>query len=425
MGVSTAPPSHVMEVRSVAAIVDDLAAWVAVVTHPTGIQRVAFGLLETAFERSDLDLWPAVITGSAEEASTPQLIELTRVSLLPVHGMHRRRARLIVLEATRRSVRRVRLPSSIRLRLKARYLRIARDSSQVETVSGARGRRADLVVVPGAFWTGDMAVRLAKLARGGIPVRLIVYDLLPVRHPEWVTRDFGREFGRALDELAPLADRLVTMSGQVAAQLAERYPETAARIVVGVPDLKAHARVLTGAGTTRSSTQVPEPFLLVLGTVAPHKNHRMVLDAWRLARKEPDVADSWLVIAGRPGWKSEGVEGEIRRLASSMQILRLEDVSDTDIEMLYERCVATVNASWSEGFGLPARESVARGIPTLVASSIPRDGLPAGSCRSFDPADPVGLAGLMIDQLRSGRTRRYVQLGSGTGWEPLLSALID
>jgi len=425
MGVSTAPPSEATEAKSVAAIVDDLAAWVAAATHPMGIQRVAFGLLETAYGRSDLDLWPAIIIGSAQEASTLRLIELTRISLVAGHGMHRRRARLSLLEVIRRSVRRLRLPFGIRLRLKATYLRLARDSSQVETVSEARGRRADLVVVPGAFWTGGIAVRLAELARNGVPVRLIVYDLLPVRHPEWVTRDFGREFGGALDELAPLADRLVTMSEQVAAQLAEMYPETAARIVVGVPDLKAHACVLTGAGTTRSSPQLPEPFLLVLGTVAPHKNHRVVLDAWRLARKEAGIADSWLVIAGRPGWKSEAIEGEIRRLASSMRILRLEDVSDTDIEMLYQRCVATVNASWSEGFGLPARESVARGIPTLIASSIPRDGLPAGSYRSFDPADPVGLAGLMVDQLRSRRTRRHVQLGSGTGWEPLLSALVD
>jgi glycosyltransferase involved in cell wall biosynthesis len=425
MEMSSEPPSGATEITSVAAIVDDLAAWVAARAHPTGIQRVAFGLLETAYGRGDLDLWPAVIISGPEQESTPQLIEVTRASLLPEQGLPRRRAGLVVLEATRRSIRSLPLPLGIRLRLKAAYRRIARDSRHVEAAGEAVGRRADMVLVPGAFWTGGIPIRLAALALRGVPVRLIVYDLLPIRHPEWVTTDFGHEFGTALDELAPLADRLVTMSGQVAAQLAERYPETAARIFVGVPDLKAHARDPTRSGMTASSMRVPGPFLLVLGTVAPHKNHRVILDAWRLARNESSVADSWLVIAGRPGWKSNRIEGEISRLANAMRILRLKDVSDADIEVLYEECVATVHASWSEGFGLPARESAARGIPTLIASSIPQDGLPAESYRLFDPADPVGLASLMIDELRSGRTRRHVHVGNGTGWEPLLSALVD
>ena len=43
----------------------------------------------------------------------------------------------------------------------------------------------------------------------------------------------------------------------------------------------------------------------------------------------------------------------------------------------------------------------------------------------FDPTDAQGLADLMVDAIAAGPVHTPIVLGEGTGWEPVLSALID
>jgi glycosyltransferase involved in cell wall biosynthesis len=159
--------------------------------------------------------------------------------------------------------------------------------------------------------------------------------------------------------------------------------------------------------------------------VEPRKNVRATLDAWRIVRADPRAAGTRLVIAGRRGWRSEDVEAEIARDGERLGIVRLDHITDAEVDALYRDCLATVHASWAEGFGLPARESVVRGIPTLMSSTIPRDGLPDGRYALFDPADPAALAALIMDVIERRPERTPLALGSGTGWEPVLSALVD
>ncbi len=167
------------------------------------------------------------------------------------------------------------------------------------------------------------------------------------------------------------------------------------------------------------------PFVLSLSTVEPRKNVGAILDAWRIVRADPRTSGVRLVIAGRRGWKTEDLESRIARDGERLGIVRLDHLTDAQVDALYRDCLATVHASWAEGFGLPARESVVRGIPTLMSSTIPRDGLPDGTYALFDPTDPTSLAALITDVIATRPARTPIALGTGTGWEPVLSALVD
>jgi glycosyltransferase involved in cell wall biosynthesis len=159
--------------------------------------------------------------------------------------------------------------------------------------------------------------------------------------------------------------------------------------------------------------------------VEPRKNHRLILDAWRLVQRDSERGHGKLVIAGRRGWLTDDIEAEIVRDGAQLGIIRINEPNDSVVDALYQDSVATIHASWAEGFGLPVRESVARGIPTLLSSTIPRDGLPGGTFRLFDPTDVAGLAELMRQALENPLRRSAASRGSGTGWEAVVSALID
>ena len=197
------------------------------------------------------------------------------------------------------------------------------------------------------------------------------------------------------------------------------------RVRAAVPDLHAHSPKTSGAGDLGATEvrSIPSPYLLALSTVEPRKNHRLILDAWRLYRSRKPIGT--LVIVGRRGWETGEIEDEIGRDAAGFQIVRIESVTDTELEALYAGAAATVHASWAEGFGLPVRESVARGITTLVSTGIPRDGLPEDQVELFAPDDSNRLSYLIEEALTFRWPRRPVITGAGTGWEPMVSALLD
>lgn len=383
---------------SIAVLVDDLLWWIGAGNQPTGIQRVVSELLTTAAARDDVDIWPATARTT-----------LGRVWLAPVAPERLRWDRQPdppprPLKAIAKRV----LPSRVRHTL--------RQVEQLVRTFRTPQRDVDALVVAGAFWLVDGSSKIAKLART-TPVSVLVYDLIPLRYPQWFDRESGLAFRRALDTVLPVAERIVTLSSAASADLVDMYPDVEGRVTVAVPTLAAHTPRVAAAGTAIAS-----PFIVAVGTVEPRKNHLLILDAWRIARRDARLTDASLVIVGRHDTQGERIEAAI---GSSENVRRVDAATDQELEALYRDCAATVHASVAEGFGLPARESVARGIPTLIATSIPSDGLPVGTYESFDPTDAPRLAELIVEVLVNPR-RDAAYVGTGeTGWEPVLSALVD
>lgn len=404
---------------SVAILMDDLVAWHGYAGQPTGIQRVAFDVLETALRRTDIRAWPAAsIVGLRSDH--PRLVQIERVHLRWASSETKAPGRLAVLRAARAVVARAPLPRVARSLAKRIYGRMT-----VSAYGGNDAERAELLLVPGAFWIGDMAVRISRLAQQGLRVRVVVYDLFPLTRPELFEPALRDDFARAMDAIIPICDRIVTLGESPARDVLARYPSVSDRLRAAVPHL--HAHVPSGLGTSNARTAmfhaVRSPYLLALSTVEPRKNHRLILDAWRIYRSRSSLGT--LVIVGRRGWDTRDIEAEIRRDAEAFEIVRIESVTDTELDALYAGCAATVHASWAEGFGLPVRESVARGIRTLVSSGIPQDGLPADRIEVFVPDNPHRLASLIEAALVSPRPHAPIATGEGTGWEPVLSALVD
>jgi glycosyltransferase involved in cell wall biosynthesis len=400
-------------------MVDDLVAWLEEGHEPTGIQRVVIELLDTANDRADLQAWPGVSVPRRSGERLPGLVPIRRANL-QFGSPAARGTALRLLVAARGFVVHLPMPPRIRSTAKALYGRIRSQAKAARFA--APTKTVGVLVVPGSFWVNEMPDRILEFADSGVPVRVMVYDIIPLTNPEWCDPNLVAAFTVAFDSVLPVCDRIVTLSQMTARALVGRYPAVASRLTVAVPTPQAHApRVIPGV----IPAGIHGPFILALGTVEPRKNHRVILEAWRLARRDSRLADASLVIAGRKGWRTAELEAEIARDASSLKIVRVTGATDAEIEALHSECQATVHASWGEGFGLPARESVVRGIPTLMSTAIPPDGLPEDRIRLFDPRYPEALAPLMIEAIVKPVARTPLAFGSGTGWEPVLSALLD
>ena len=99
-----------------------------------------------------------------------------------------------------------------------------------------------------------------------------------------------------------------------------------------------------------------ENYFLMVGTIEPRKNHKLAINTFKLLSiNYPDLK---LVIAGRVGWNSEDLLEDLMMLdLYGKTIFLVESPTDEELSRLYKNCLAVLQLSINEGFGLPLIEA--------------------------------------------------------------------
>ena len=255
-------------------------------------------------------------------------------------------------------------------------------------------RPGDVLMVIGAPWfQPNYPAMVAKArSRHGMRVGLLIYDIIPLRRPEWCDRGLVRVFRGWLLAQLRVTDVLFAISRASADDL-ERY---AAR--QGIP-LAGPVHVIpvgTGFGTDgahptpgEARPPVEGDYALVVSTIEARKNHTLLFRVWRrLVAELPPEQVPTLVFAGRVGWLVDDLMQQIEnadQLGGKLRIV--EDPSDDTLAALYRGCLFTLFPSFYEGWGLPVTESLIFGKPCVISNttSLPEAG--GALARYFDPDD--------------------------------------
>jgi len=245
----------------------------------------------------------------------------------------------------------------------------------------SRLRPSDSLVLIGTNWNVSRIEALARrhAGRGGRVIQ-VVYDLIPLRHPEYCIDSLARKFTGYLGRSLAFTSRYVCISEATAADM-RRYLEEqgkTAEVVVWPLAHEFDGSPRNHRGTVPSdTTRLPapdEPFALCVGTIEIRKNGGFLLEAWqRLIHELGDRAPR-LIFAGKYGWKIDGFRQRLEgdpRLRERVQIISTP--TDADLAALYERCLFSVYPSLVEGWGLPVGEAAWFGKVTVAssASSLP------------------------------------------------------
>lgn len=128
-----------------------------------------------------------------------------------------------------------------------------------------------------------------------------------------------------------------------------------------------------------------QPYLIYTGSLYPHKNVSVVLRALR------HLPEFTLKVASARSVFSDTLLQEAQRVGVSHQLELLGRVPDEELTGLYQKAVALVQPSTSEGFGLTGLEAMAVGCP-VIASDIPIfHEIYKDHVEFFLPHDTVGL----------------------------------
>jgi len=127
-----------------------------------------------------------------------------------------------------------------------------------------------------------------------------------------------------------------------------------------------------------------------------------LLKAFHILRQDGAVRHK-LVLAGKRGWKDADIAPQIRRLGLDSEVVCTGYVPAHLLAAVYSLADLFVLPSLWEGFGFPALEAMACGVPVVVSevSSLPE--LVGDAGLKAPPADPRGMAAAMREALCNRR----------------------
>lgn len=143
----------------------------------------------------------------------------------------------------------------------------------------------------------------------------------------------------------------------------------------------------------RRCRQLPERFILHLGTLEPRKNLvRLVRAFKRLRQRAPVLQDVKLVLAGGRGWGYQKLFAEVIRLELDREVLFPGYVADEELPWWYRAAEVFAYPSLLEGFGLPVVEAMACGTPVVTSTTSALPEVAGDAALLVDPTSVEQLA---------------------------------
>jgi glycosyltransferase involved in cell wall biosynthesis len=156
------------------------------------------------------------------------------------------------------------------------------------------------------------------------------------------------------------------------------------------------------------------PYLLMVSTIEPRKNHLGLLSAWERLRAESQRGLR-LILVGSLGWHHASIVRKLRPWMERGDVFMLEDVPSSELRLLYKHARATICPSLAEGFDLSGVEAMKSG-GVVVASDIPvHREIYSDAAEYFDPysaEDLVRAISAVIDPIRSQQRNELVSRGA-------------
>jgi glycosyltransferase involved in cell wall biosynthesis len=181
-------------------------------------------------------------------------------------------------------------------------------------------------------------------------------------------------------------------------------------------DTRAYAAADDAAvARARRAYGLPTRFVLAVGAHRPHKNFPVLVRALAALPALPE--DLSLVVVGHGDPRFGGLPDALRALAVELgvaaRLLLVPEVADDLLPAVYRAATLVAFPSVAEGYGLPALEALAAGVP-LLASDLPVLAEVCGDAAvRVPPRDPAAWAAAITALLADpAGARQRVQAGA-------------
>ncbi|MDA3840655.1 MAG: glycosyltransferase family 1 protein [Patescibacteria group bacterium] len=239
---------------------------------------------------------------------------------------------------------------------------------------------------------------------------ITVHDLSFLRYPEFFSykNNLWHKFIQAKKTLKSF-DKIVAISKNTKNDIVEllNIPEDKIEVIYSGIDSQYNALNTDelARSVLKQKYNLPDNFILSLGTIEPRKNIDSLIRAFDIF-SEKSKGDFFLVIAGGMGWKYKNVLKEYEKAKHKDKIIFLGFVDEEDKNELYNLASLFVFPSYYEGFGFPPLEAMRAGTPVISSANSSMIEILDDSAYFIDPYDINDLSNAILNVLNNEYLQR-------------------
>lgn len=244
------------------------------------------------------------------------------------------------------------------------------------------------------------------LQANGIKGVVTIHDLIFLIHPEYYSffdrRTYLRRYRRTLQE----ANAVVAISECTRRDILRHShlrPDQVHVVYQGISRHHYHPCTADRLAEVQQRHHLPAQYVLSVGTVEPRKNVLLAVRA--LATLPQDVH---LVVVGHPTAYIRQIQQEAAALGITSRIHLLSQVSNEDLDAIYQLAVVFVYPSIYEGFGIPIVEAIGHGLPVVACTGSCLEEAGGPSNFYVAPQDVTGMSQALASLLASPERRKSV-----------------
>lgn len=192
------------------------------------------------------------------------------------------------------------------------------------------------------------------------------------------------------------ADAILTPSEYVKKDILRKFHVKESKITVTYEAVDPVIKSVSLSDTERkkllSKYHLVQPFLVYTGSVYPHKNIDILIDAIGIHNHTKEV-DLMLAIICARNIFYDRLEQKLKNKNATGYVKLLGFLDDNEVSRIYSQAIALVHPSKMEGFGLTGLEAMNAGLPVISSDASCLPEIYGSAAYYFDPDNVSDLVG--------------------------------
>jgi len=246
---------------------------------------------------------------------------------------------------------------------------------------------------PDMFFSGDTYMPLNP----EVPTVLVSHDLAFLHFNDNVKIADKKYYNYFFPRFHKKADRIIAVSKFTKKDIEDKYNIDSSKINVVYNSANGHFKPIDDKVKKKVKDKLTEgsPYFVYLGSIHPRKNLVNLIKAFNVFKRE-DKNDYYLVIIGRPAWKTQEFYKVLESSPYKDKIITMQ-VNRSELPEYIGSADAMFYVSLFEGFGIPILEGFEAGIPVVTSNLSSMPEVAEDSAILVDPRSPESIASAMTN----------------------------